>query len=265
MRRDPVQGMINLHDPDARCVRRPLLVAHRGGVIAPDAPENSLAAIRLAAAHGYDMVELDVRQAKDGVPVLFHGRGARGSLFVDCGVERFVEELTRDELGKLPYLASEENIATLADALALCASLGLGVMLDIKGSACAEPPLRRVADLLRAHDLGPATVTISRESLVRECLAGQSMFPLSDEDVQRALYGEVADLTGQFWFGWAAHLPSAAVALLQRGGAIIIVSINTFHYPSHARDALARQDIRRLQAASVDGFQIDSVYEDCFS
>jgi hypothetical protein len=233
-------------------------------VIAPDAPENSLAAIRLAAAHGYDMVELDVRTAKDGQPVLFHGSGARGSLFVDCGVERFVEELTSDELGTILYRASTAPIATLADALALCASLGLGVMLDIKGSACSEPALRRVADLLRAHDLGPATVTIAHEPIVRECLAGQAMFPLSDEDVQRVLRGESAFLAGRFWFGWAAHLPIAAVAPLQKSGAIVIVSINTFHYPSHARDALARQDIRRLQAAGVDGFQIDSVYEDSF-
>jgi hypothetical protein len=40
----------------------------------------------------------------------------------------------------------------------------------------------------------------------------------------------------------------------------VIVSINTFHYPAHAQQSLARQDVRRLLAAGVEGFQIDSVY-----
>ena len=87
------EELIDVRDLDCIRARRPLLVAHRGGVITPDAPENSLAAIRLAAEQGYDMVELDVREAKDQEPVLFHGSAGRG-LMVDCGVEAFVEDLT---------------------------------------------------------------------------------------------------------------------------------------------------------------------------
>ena len=92
--------LINLHDMACIEARRPVLIAHRGGVIAANAPENSLGAIHLAAVHGYDMVELDVREAKDGKPVLFHGSSGHG-LFTDCGVPNFVEELTSDELATL--------------------------------------------------------------------------------------------------------------------------------------------------------------------
>jgi glycerophosphoryl diester phosphodiesterase len=252
--------MIDLRNPDAIRARRPLLVAHRGGVIAANAPENSLAAIQLAALHGYDVVELDVRQAKDGEPVLFHGL-AGSSLFVDCGLERFVEELTAEELAATCYRASTEHITTLAQALALCASLGLGAMLDIKGGEPCEAFLRRIDELLRLHDLGSSTVTLSHHPLVRQVLAEQVIFPVSKEDQERVGCGEEVPLHGQYWFGWAARLPSPAIERLQRNGAFIIVSINTFHYPAHARRALARQDIRRLRAAGVDGFQIDSVYE----
>ncbi|HEY7062464.1 MAG TPA: glycerophosphodiester phosphodiesterase [Chloroflexota bacterium] len=45
-------------------------MAHRGG--AGLAPENTLAACRLALALGVDAVELDVRLARDGVPVALH-------------------------------------------------------------------------------------------------------------------------------------------------------------------------------------------------
>ena len=57
--------MLNLRDRYSIKKRKPLLIAHRGGVLSPDTPENSLGAIRLAAHRGYDMVELDVREAKD--------------------------------------------------------------------------------------------------------------------------------------------------------------------------------------------------------
>jgi len=263
MRNDSAEGTINLRDPANVRARQPLLVAHRGGVIAPNAPENSLAAIQLAAVHGYDMVELDVREAKDGEPVLFHGLGGRG-LFVDCGVEQSIEDLTSDELMTIRYRASTEHVATLAQALASCASLELGVMLDVKVGGTSVAFLRRIAGLLQAHDLGSATVIISRHPLVQEVLADRVIAPISEEDYRRVSRGESISLRGQFWFGWAARLPSPAVELLQRNGAFVIVSINTFHYPAHARRALARQDIRRLLAAGVDGFQIDSVYEDLF-
>ena len=48
----------------------PLLTAHRGEGVG--APENSLEAIRLSAERGADLVEVDIRQSADGVPVLMH-------------------------------------------------------------------------------------------------------------------------------------------------------------------------------------------------
>uniref|UniRef100_UPI0033415A9A glycerophosphodiester phosphodiesterase n=1 Tax=Castellaniella defragrans TaxID=75697 RepID=UPI0033415A9A len=65
----------------------PALIAHRGG--GRLAPENTLAAIRTGAAHGYRMMEYDVKLSADGVPILLHddtvdrtssGRGAAASL-----------------------------------------------------------------------------------------------------------------------------------------------------------------------------------------
>jgi hypothetical protein len=263
MKRYPEEERIDLRDAECIRTRRPLLVAHRGGVIAANAPENSLGAIRLAAVHGYDMVELDVREARDGEPVLFHGSAGRG-LWMDCGVPHFVEELTADELVAVRYRASTERIATLAQALALCASLGLGVMLDIKAGEQTDRFLGRIAELLREHGCASSTVTIAREAEIRAALGDQVLFPVSKEDEARACDGEAVSLQGQFWFGWAAELSHATVAALQRNGAFVIVSINTFHYPAHAQQSLARQDIRRLLAAGVEGFQIDSAYGELF-
>jgi glycerophosphoryl diester phosphodiesterase len=52
--------------------RRPLVVAHKG--YSARAPENTLAAVRLAVAHEVDMVEIDVHATLDGVPVVLHDK-----------------------------------------------------------------------------------------------------------------------------------------------------------------------------------------------
>lgn len=48
----------------------PLWIAHRGAGLL--APENTLAAFRLGAAHGYRAFECDVKLSADGVPFLLH-------------------------------------------------------------------------------------------------------------------------------------------------------------------------------------------------
>ncbi len=48
----------------------PLWIAHRGA--GKLAPENTLAAFRLGAAHGYRAFECDVKLSRDGVPFLLH-------------------------------------------------------------------------------------------------------------------------------------------------------------------------------------------------
>ncbi len=48
------------------------LIAHRGGVVDAERPENSAEAITAAIERGYWMIEVDVRRTKDGEPVLHH-------------------------------------------------------------------------------------------------------------------------------------------------------------------------------------------------
>ena len=50
----------------------PKIVCHRGAETF--APENTLSAIDLAFDQGFDIVEIDVRQTKDSVPVVMHDR-----------------------------------------------------------------------------------------------------------------------------------------------------------------------------------------------
>jgi hypothetical protein len=264
MRSSAAVGMVNLRDYDGFGDRQPLIIAHKGGVVTRDAPENSLAAIRLAADHGYDMVEIDVQEARDGEPIVFHDT----SLLRNCGVDAEVRDLTGDDLRTIVYRASDQHIPSLAESLTLCQSLGLGVMLDLKLPADRSPCasyLQRVGELLETNDLLSASLTISAHPLARRYLAGKVLFPVSNVHTQKVGSGERISLQGQYWFGLPEELPSEAVSALQRSGAFVIPAINGFRYPAHAHRELAQQDAERLLLAGVDGFQIDSMYEDYFA
>jgi len=265
MKRHGGEPPIDLRDISAVRARYPLLIAHRGGVITPDTPENTLAAMRLAGSQGYDMVELDVIRPKDDEPVLFHDPA--GSLMRQCGIDARLADLTAQELTTIHYRTSAEPIATLAQGLELCQRLRLGVMLDVKtpdGSPLTADFVRRIRALLEEYALAPAAVSISPSPLLREALAEQILFPVAEEDIRRTSQGNAPRLRGHFWFGLPEELPDAAVPALQGAGALVLPAINIHRYPRHAHDVLARADIDRLRRAGVDGFQIDSVYRAFF-
>ena len=219
------------------------------------------APLHLAGSQGYDMVELDVSRSKDDEPILFHDPA--GSLMMNCGIPARLVDFTAQELTTIHYHASVEPIATLAQGLALCQQLRLGVMVDIKIPVDAprrEGFVQRLRDLLEEYGLAPATVSISSSPLLWEVLAEHALFPVVEEDVRRVSHGDAPRLRGRFWFGLPEELPDAVVPALQQAGALVFPAINIHCYPRHAHDALARADIDRLHRAGVDGFQIDSVY-----
>lgn len=61
--------------PQAIAKTKPLIIGHRGA--SELAPENTLAAFKRALTDGAAGVELDVRLASDGVPVVIHDANLR--------------------------------------------------------------------------------------------------------------------------------------------------------------------------------------------
>jgi glycerophosphoryl diester phosphodiesterase len=71
------------------------IIAHRGA--SHDAPENTLAAVRLGWERGSDSVEIDVHLSKDGRVVLMHDETTKRT----AGMDRRVSEQTLEELSAL--------------------------------------------------------------------------------------------------------------------------------------------------------------------
>jgi len=115
----------------------PLAVAHRGDPHA--APENTMGAFASAVAAGADMVELDLKRARDGTIVVVHD----DTLVRIFGVERAVSEMTAAEIATVH--AGEWGIPTLG---AVLASVALPLMVDFTEGDVVEGAL----DVVRAAD-----------------------------------------------------------------------------------------------------------------
>jgi len=239
--------------------QKPFLVAHRGGVVTEETPECSLAAIRLARQQGYAMVELDVQQSRDGIPIVFHDSDLKKA----CGIDNRIANMDAKRIAKITFSQTDQTIVTLDRALEECLTLSLGVMLDVKVRD-DEPFFQTVANLIKKCKYEPSTITINADPSLRRCFKGVVMLTVTGDEFNRAQKGETVDLTGKYWFGLPHRMPDDTVKRLHQNGAYIIPAINTFRYPQDNHYELARKDINRLIQAGVEGFQIDSVYKPLF-
>ena len=251
--------LIDFRDAHAIKSRKPILIVHRGGVITPQSPECSIAAIRLAKQQGYAMVELDIRKSKDHVPIVFHDNDMKKA----CGINKRIEDLNVDEIVNIAYLNTGQTICTLDRALSICRSLKLGLMLDVKITG-DEAFFQKIATLVKTYGFENASVTINGDPDLRKHFRDIALLTVTQDEFKKVQQGLPCDLHRKFWFGLPHQLPGEMVRRLQQNGAYVIPAINTFRYPEEGHYELARKDIQRLDAAGVDGYQIDSVYRPLF-
>jgi len=116
----------------------PRWIAHRGA--GRLAPENTLAAFRLGAAHGYRMFECDAKLSADGVPFLMHdatlerttsGRGTSGDL-------PWSELAQLDAGGWHSRAYAGEPLPTLENLARWCIANGFLLNIEIKPTPGVE-------------------------------------------------------------------------------------------------------------------------------
>ncbi|MGM0125687.1 glycerophosphoryl diester phosphodiesterase [Enterococcus sp. AZ194] len=98
---------------DGADLHEPIVIGHRGSVAGV---ENTIEAIQGAIDAKAEYAEVDILLSKDGVPMVIHD----DSLERLAGVNKFVHELTAEELGKLQLKQNglTGKISTLDDVLA---------------------------------------------------------------------------------------------------------------------------------------------------
>jgi glycerophosphoryl diester phosphodiesterase len=130
-----------------------LLIGHRGAAAAA-IPENTLAAVDRALAHGADGVEIDVRLAADGVPVCHHDAGLRRT----AGDPRYVVSVPSADLPRI----RGHRVPLLAEVLDLVGDRGR-LVVELKTphwpTGAARCTVQAVAEELRRHRLHDVVVS----------------------------------------------------------------------------------------------------------
>lgn len=148
----------------------PEWVAHRGA--GRVAPENTLAAFRLGASHGFRMMEYDVKLTADDVPILLHDdtldRTSTGS---GRAADFRFAELARHDFGAWHSAEySGEPIATLYSIAAYTRANGIHSNIEIKPTTGMETHTgERIAllakQLWEGADLPPLLSSFSEQAL----------------------------------------------------------------------------------------------------
>jgi glycerophosphoryl diester phosphodiesterase len=183
----------------------PRWVAHRGA--GKLAPENTLAAFRLGAEHGFRMFECDVKLSADGVPFLMHDatldRTTNGS---GVGGDRSWSELSRLDAGSWHSRAyAGEPLPTFENIARWCLANGHFLNIEIKptpgaeratGAAVAEHAAR-----LWAGQLVPPLLTSFRSEALQAAMETRAELPR----------GLLLDTLWDGWFDTARDLQCAAI------------------------------------------------------
>jgi glycerophosphoryl diester phosphodiesterase len=120
---------IVFRDPRGQPVQ---ILAHR--VDAPGIPENSLAGVKFAINNSSRAIEIDIRRTRDGTIVLSHDR----SLKRLADVDRFIDDLTWDEIQQIPLYGESEDpfrISKLEDIINLCGEKDIQMVIEFKDPA----------------------------------------------------------------------------------------------------------------------------------
>jgi glycerophosphoryl diester phosphodiesterase len=232
----------------------PLWIAHRGA--GKLAPENTLAAFRVGASHGYRAFECDVKLSADGVPFLLHDtRLDRTTPERGVAGERAWAELSRIDAGGWHTRAFAGEPMPSLDAVARYVQRnGFALNVEIKPTPGFEHTT--------GHAVGAACLRLWRDA--RASLLFSSFRPEALQGAQEAAPGiPRALLVDTLWTGWfemAQSLACVAVvtnynlmdaALIARlHGAGLRALCYTVNDPAEAR---------RLVALGIDGIITDAV------
>ena len=148
----------------------PRWVAHRGA--GKLAPENTLAAFRLGAAHGYRMFECDAKLSADGVPFLMHDATLeRTTSGHGTGGDQPWSDLAQLDAGAWHSRTyAGEPLPTLDNAARYCIANGYLLNIEIKPTPGTEEETGRVvashaARLWRGQAVPPLLTSFKTESL----------------------------------------------------------------------------------------------------
>ena len=237
------------------------IIGHRGGITGAN-PDNSLAALKGAIAKNYDMVEIDIRFTKDGIPILHHDESLSDLYNVtphpisSLSFEEILK-IKKDHGGLLPYTLDE---------FAIISEGKVGFLLDFKGEIYKDSYYENCYKTLIKHHIKTIKVAWSTSA--------KNYFH-KKEKVRTALsYLEFSDayMKSDFSPDWYyLHISSYEFnpKLIQKALELnleVVVSVNEWNYRQRGvtNFKIITEDIYKMIDTGVRFFLIDSVFYPLF-
>ena len=232
----------------------PLWIAHRGA--GKLAPENTLAAFRVGASHGYRAFECDVKLSADGLPFLLHdGTLQRTTPEQGTAGERSWSELSRIDAGGWHSRAfAGEPIPSLDAVAHYCIRNGFALNIEIKPTPGQDAETGRVVAIEAERLWSAVTVKPLLSSFQPDALAAaQAAVPT----LPRAL---LLDSLRHGWLDEARSLACVAVVANHKLlDAKVIAQIHAAGMRSLCYTVNEPADAQRLLDAGIDGLITDAV------
>lgn len=232
----------------------PLWIAHRGA--GKLAPENTLAAFRLGASHGYRAFECDVKLSADGVPFLLHDATLdRTTPEHGTAGDRPWAELSRLDAGGWHSRAyAGEPLPSLEAIARYVQRNGYALNIEIKPTPGLEAETGRVVARACTRLWAHAGTPLLFSSFQAEALqAAQAAAP----HVPRAL---LVDTLWPGWFDTAQALAAVAVVTNFRVmDAPLLTQLHDAGMRGLCYTVNEPDEARRLLAIGIDGIITDAV------
>jgi glycerophosphoryl diester phosphodiesterase len=232
----------------------PLWIAHRGA--GKLAPENTLAAFRVGASHGYRAFECDVKLSADGVPFLLHDATLeRTTPAHGTASDRPWSELSRLDAGAWHSRAfAGEPMPSLSSVAAYCIGNGFALNIEIKPTPGDEARTGEIvaaeaAQLWAGQAVPPLLSSFSPDALASARAAAP--------ELPRAL---LLDALRNGWFEQARSL--GCVAVVTKHTLMDAAVIGRLHGAGLRALVYTVNDVaeaQRLIALGIDGLITDAV------
>ncbi|PCH70189.1 MAG: hypothetical protein COC06_05760 [Bacteroidales bacterium] len=233
------------------------LIAHRGGIVEAKFNEYDPRSIQAAIDQNYYMLEIDIRESKDGVLVVNHD-GDFTRFFNNVSM---VKDLTWDEIKQLKSDKGNYHPISFESLAKMCEGK-IKLMIDLKLKNPTSDYYKKIGDILEKYNLFEGAFFINKEA--RKYYWGKAKFEFRVNErieIERKLDAGEDIASNYFLFDRGNRLTTEAVMFCQINNIEIIPMINIGHYIYEDHMKGAHRDIEYWKSCGVTEFLIDSDYD----
>jgi glycerophosphoryl diester phosphodiesterase len=237
------------------------LIAHRGGIVEGVYNEFDPRSIQAAIDSGYYMLEIDVRESKDGVLFVHHDDDF-GRFFNNI---QQANELTWEEIQNLRSDKGDYHPLSFKKVAQMCSGK-IKMMIDVKSRPPSPEYFEKLGKIMEKHNLLSESYFINKEA--RKYFWGKAKFEFRVNEtleIKKQIDLGLDVSSNYFLFDHGNRLTAEAVKFCQTNNISVVASVNIGHYKFENHHDGAQRDIEYWKACGVTEFQIDSEYDQWIS